>query len=242
MMTGDPLRYSCVVPVFNEEGSLPLLEPELLPVLRRLDGPFELILVDDGSTDRSPEILARLLASVPEAVVYRLDRNHGLSSALDAGFGKAAGSIVITLDCDLQNDPEDIPKLLAGLDRADMVIGWRKARCDPLLKRLSSRIANAVRNRASREDIHDTSCPLKVFKREVYDRIKMFDGLHRFLPTLARIEGFAVTEVPVSHRARRAGTSKYGVWNRLGKGLRDLRAVRWMKKNTLTYRATRVSR
>jgi len=239
-MSGDPLRYSCVVPVYNEEGSLPLLEAELLPVLRGLDGSFELILVDDGSTDGSPEILGRFLAEIPEAVVYRLDRNHGLSSALDAGFSRAGGSIVITLDCDLQNDPADIPSLLVGLDGADMVIGWRRDRDDPFVKRISSRIANAFRNRASGEDIHDSTCPLKVFSRKVYDRIKMFDGLHRFLPTLARIEGFTVAEVPVRHRARRAGTSKYGVWNRVFKGLRDLRTVRWMKKNALTYRATRV--
>jgi len=241
-MSGEPLPYSCVVPVYNEEGSLPLLEAELLPVLRALDGAFELILVDDGSTDDSPAVLERLLADVPEVVVYRLDRNHGLSSALDAGFSRARGGIVITLDCDLQNEPADIPSLLAGLDGADMVIGWRRDRDDPFVKRVSSRIANAVRNRASREDIHDSTCPLKVFRREVYDRIKMFDGLHRFLPTLARIEGFTVAEVPVRHRARRAGTSKYGVWNRVFKGLRDLRTVRWMKKNALTYRATRVKR
>jgi len=241
-MSGDSLRYSCVVPVYNEEGSLPLIEAELLPVLRRLDAPFELLLVDDGSTDGSPGVLSRLLAEIPEVVVYRLDRNHGLSSALDAGFSHARGGVVITLDGDLQNDPEDIPKLLAGLDEADMVIGWRRDREDAFIKRISSRIANAVRNRASGEDIHDSTCPLKVFRREVYDRIRMFDGLHRFLPTLARIEGFTVAEIPVRHRARRAGTSKYGVWNRVFKGLRDLRTVRWMKKNALTYRATRIER
>jgi glycosyltransferase involved in cell wall biosynthesis len=232
--------YSCVVPVYNEEGSLPLLREELLPVLRRMGEPFELLLVDDGSSDRSPEILDEFIAEIPEVVVYRLDRNWGLSSALDAGFSRARGKYVITLDSDLQNDPEDIPKLVAKLDEFDMVLGWRAERQDPFIKKLSSKIANAVRNRFSAEEIHDITCPLKVFKREVFDRIKMFNGMHRFLPTLAKLEGFSVTEVKVSHRERREGSSKYGVWNRVFKGLSDLRTIRWMKKNTLRYKAERV--
>jgi glycosyltransferase involved in cell wall biosynthesis len=209
-------------------------------VLRRLDRPFELVLIDDGSTDGSPGILLEFAREIPEVVVYRLDRNHGLSTALDAGFSRARGEIVITLDSDLQNDPEDIPKLLGKLDEADMVLGWRHEREDPFVKRISSKIANAVRNRFSAEDIHDITCPLKVFRREVFSRIKMFNGMHRFLPTLAKLEGFRVAEVKVAHRARRAGTSKYGVWNRVFKGISDLRTIRWMKRNTLRYRAERV--
>ena len=233
-------RYSCVVPVYNEEGALPRLETELLPVLRGLGEPFELILVDDGSTDGSPALLREMLSRVPECVVYRLDRNHGLTSALDAGFRAARGDIVLSLDSDLQNDPADLPLLIAELDTADMVLGWRHERKDPVLKRISSTIANAVRNRLSGEEIHDINCPLKVFRREILDRVKLFNGMHRFLPTLARLEGFTVTEVKVAHRKRTEGRSKYGVWNRLFKGISDLRAVRWMKKNTLTYKATRV--
>ena len=229
MPEGD-VHYSCVVPVYNEEGSLPLLREELLPVLRGLGRPFELVLIDDGSTDRSPGILREFLREIPEVVVYRLDRNHGLSSALDAGFSRARGEVVITLD------PADIPKLLAKLGEADMVLGWRHEREDPFVKRVSSKIANAVRNRFSAEDIHDITCPLKVFRREVFGRIKMFNGMHRFLPTLAKLEGFTVAEVKVGHRARRAGKSKYGVWNRVFKGLSDLRAIRWMKRNRLRYR------
>jgi glycosyltransferase involved in cell wall biosynthesis len=234
------LPFSCVVPVYNEEGSLPLLREELLPILRELPGEFELLFVDDGSTDKSPEVLREFLAEIPECVVYRLDRNHGLSSALDAGFRRARGEVVISLDADLQNDPKDIPLLLSKLGEADLVIGWRADRKDDFVKRVSSRIANGVRNFLTAEDVHDSTCPLKVFRREVYACIKLFDGLHRFFPTLVKLEGFRIAEVKVAHRPRRAGVSKYGVFNRVFKGLRDLRTVRWMKKNTLRYTAERV--
>lgn len=234
------LPYSCVVPVYNEEGSLPLVREELLPVLRELPGDFELLFVDDGSTDRSPEILRRFLAEIPECVVYRLDRNWGLTSALDAGFRLARGEVIISLDADLQNDPKDIPLLLGKLDEADLVIGWRADRKDKFVKRVSSRIANGVRNLLTAEDVHDSTCPLKVFRREVYSRIKLFDGLHRFIPTLVKLEGYRIAEVKVAHRPRREGVSKYGVLNRVFKGLRDLRTVRWMKKNALCYRSERV--
>ena len=205
---------------------MPLVREELLPVLRELDRPFELLFVDDGSTDRSPEILEEFLREIPECVVYRLDRNWGLTSALDAGFRHASGEVFLSLDSDLQNDPRDIPKVLAKLDEYDMVLGWRWKRDDPFVKRASSKIANGVRNLFSRESVHDSTCPLKAFRREIFPRIKMFNGMHRFLPTLAKLEGFTVTEVKVSHRARRAGRSKYGVWNR--------------KKNTLRYESRRV--
>jgi glycosyltransferase involved in cell wall biosynthesis len=235
-------RYSCVVPVYNEEGALPRMETELLPVLRDLGAPFELIFVDDGSTDGSAAMLEALRRRVPQTVVVTLDRNHGLTSALDAGFRTSRGEIILSLDADLQNDPADLPRLIAALDSADMVLGWRHDRKDPFVKRVSSRIANAARNRLSGEEIHDITCPLKVFRREILDRVKLFNGLHRFFPTLAKLEGFRVAEVKVAHRERREGTSKYGVWNRLFKGLSDLRAVRWMKRNRLTYEVTSVTR
>ena len=188
-------HYSCVVPVYNEEGSLPLLERELLPVLRSLGRSFELLLVDDGSTDGGPAIMERFLKEIPECVLYRLDRNWGLSSALDAGYGNARGEVFLSLDSDLQNDPADLPRLIEKLDEADMVIGWRSERKARFVKRISSKIANGFRNMLSKENIHDSTCPLKAFRREVFDRLKMFDGLHRFLPTMARLEGFTVTEV-----------------------------------------------
>jgi dolichol-phosphate mannosyltransferase len=233
-------EISCVLPVYNEEGNLEALLGEVLPVLRGTGRPFEVVFVNDGSRDRSGAILASLAARHPEVVVWRLDRNHGLSSALDAGFRSARGSIVVTLDADLQNDPADIPLLLSHLDAADMVCGWRRDRHDPAIKKLSSRIANWWRNRRTGEAVHDITCPLKVFRREIVPHLPAYDGMHRFYPTLARLAGFRVIEVPVRHRPRRSGTSKYGIWNRLWKGLSDLRTVRWMQRNRLTYRKERV--
>ena len=239
-MTEPDVFYSCVLPAFNEEGSLPRLTEELLPVLRGLGKPFELIVIDDGSTDRTPEILAEFIREIPEIRVFRLDRNWGLTSALDAGFKEARGEVILSLDSDFQNDPADFPKLIAKLDEADFVMGWRADRQDKFIKKISSKIANGFRNWRSGEEIHDSTCPLKVFKREILSRIKMFNGMHRFMPTLAKLEGYTIAEVKVAHRMRQAGKSKYGVWNRVFKGMRDLKVVRWMKKNTLRYRAERV--
>ena len=241
-MPNDPAgpRVSFVLPVFNEEGNLPRLMEELLPVARSLGGPFEILFVNDGSRDGSAEVLARLAAEHPEVVVWRLDRNHGLSSALDAGFRSARGEIIVTLDTDLQNDPADIPRLHGMLGEFDMVCGWRKERTDPFVKRASSRIANWWRNGRTGESVHDITCPLKVFRASVVPHLPAYNGMHRFYPTLARMAGFRVVEVPVAHRARASGTSKYGVWNRLWKGLSDLRTVRWMQRNRLTYRKERV--
>jgi glycosyltransferase involved in cell wall biosynthesis len=233
-------RVSVVLPVFDEEGNLRPLVDELLPVVRGLGLPFEIVFVDDGSRDGTPAVLAEIADRVPEAVVWRLDRNHGLSAALDAGFRSARGEVIVTLDADLQNDPADIPRLYAMIGEVDMVCGWRRDRRDPWLKRVSSRIANGWRNRRTGESIHDITCPLKVLRASVVPHLPPYHGMHRFYPTLARMAGFRVAEVPVRHRPRGSGTSKYGVWNRLWKGLADLRAVRWMQRNRLDYRKERV--
>jgi glycosyltransferase involved in cell wall biosynthesis len=235
-----PPQVSVVLPVYNEEGNLHRLMEELLPVIRGLGRSFEILFVDDGSRDRSPEILAGIAAAHPEVVLWRLDRNHGLSSALDAGFRAARGEFIVTLDADLQNDPRDIPRLFAMLSEHDMVCGWRRERRDPWVKRASSRIANAWRNRRTGESVHDITCPLKVFRASIVPHLPPYDGMHRFYPTLARMAGFRVVEVPVAHRERASGASKYGIWNRLWKGLSDLRAIRWMQRNRLTYRKERV--
>ncbi|MHC4821735.1 MAG: glycosyltransferase family 2 protein [Planctomycetota bacterium] len=234
-------ELSVVLPVFNEEGNLRPLMDELLPVLRGLDRAFEIVFVDDGSTDGSPDVLAELSSEHDEVAVWRLDRNHGLSSALHAGFASARAPVIATMDADLQNDPADLPLLLGRLDDQDLVCGWRKDRRDPWLKRVSSRIANGWRNRRTGDAFHDITCPLKVFRAEVRDAFPSFDGMHRFYPTLARMAGFRVVEVPVGHRPRHSGVSKYGVGNRLRKGLEDLRAIRWMQRHRLTYRKERVS-
>ncbi|RMG86780.1 MAG: glycosyltransferase [Candidatus Dadabacteria bacterium] len=174
-----------------------------------------------------PELGVRIVA---------LDRNWGLTAAMDAGFRAARGEVVVTLDTDLQNDPADIPRLLGHLDRADVVVGIRANRRDPFVKRVSSRIANAIRNRVTHDDIVDTGCSLKVYRKAFLDRLKLYTGLHRFLPTLLKLEGARVVQVPVNHRPRRYGKAKYHLWNRLVGPLLDLFAVRWMQKRHLGYR------
>ena len=198
--------------------------------------PFEIIYVDDGSTDGSSQILDRLGAEHSSVIVLHFDRNYGQSSAFDAGFKRSAGALVVTMDGDLQNDPGDIGTLLAYADKYDLVCGWRTDRHDSLARKISSRVANAVRSAVTGDRVHDTGCSLKVFRREVVEKLQLFVGMHRFFPALALMHGFTVTEVPVRHHPRMHGVSKYGVGNRLFKGLYDLLAVRWMQDRVLKYR------
>jgi glycosyltransferase involved in cell wall biosynthesis len=234
-------QVSVVLPVFDEEGSLRAVAEELFPVLRGLGRPFEVLFVDDGSRDGTPGVLKEIAAAHPEASVWRLDRNHGLSSALDAGLRSARAGILVTMDADGQIDPADIPRLLGLLGENDMVCGWRRDRRDPFVKRASSRIANWWRNLRTGESLHDITCPLKVLRAAVVPHLPPFDGMHRFYPTLARMNGFRVLEVEVTHRPRAAGRSKYGIGNRLFKGLADLRAIRWMRRHRMTYRKERIA-
>ena len=233
----DAPWFSLVVPVHNEQGNLPRLWEEIAALLAARPERAEVLFVNDGSTDESSAVLDRLRAADARIRVLDHDRNHGLTAALDCGFHHARGAVIGMCDADLQNPPGELSKLLDALPGHDMVIGWRKHRDDPWLKRISSRIANGWRNRRTGEQVHDTGCGLKVFRREVLARIKLWNGMHRFLPTLARHEGFRVTEVVVAHRPRASGRSHYGVWNRVWKGLRDVRAVRWMKDNHLDWKA-----
>lgn len=232
---------SVVIPVYDEEGSLPGLQEAVDAAARALTPHYEIVYVDDGSRDGSPAILDRFAATLPQVRVIRLDRNHGLSSALHAGFNAARGRLIGTLDADLQNDPGDLAKLHDAIEAgADMACGWRRDRDDPFVKRVSSKIANGWRNWRTGASIHDVTCPLKLFRREVRATFYPFNGLHRFLPMLAAMAGHTVVEIPVTHRKRAHGTSKYGVWNRVFKGLRDLRAIRWMQATHMTYRAREV--
>lgn len=227
-----------MIPVHNEEGNLQPLWDEIRALLEVLGQTAEVLFVNDGSTDASSQRLDEIRSSDPRVRVLDHDQNHGLTAALDCGFRHARGEIIGMMDADLQNPPGEIAKLVEKIDEADMVIGWRKERNDSFVKRMSSKIANGYRNRRTQESVHDTGCGLKIFKREVIQKIKLYKGLHRFLPTLARMEGFRIAEVPVAHRERASGSSHYGVWNRLWKGLRDVRTIRWMWKNRLTWQAT----
>lgn len=227
---------SIVVPLFNEVGNLRPLHDELRQTLDRLGVTWEVIWVDDASTDGSLELLRELAAAAPgQQRVFSMARNGGQSAALDAGFRAARFTQLVTLDADGQNDPADIPRLLTGLVHADLVCGVRARRRDSWLRRLSSRIANWVRRRILRDSVADTGCSLKAFRTEALDRVRMFRGAHRFLPMLLELDGFQATQLPVNHRERQAGVSKYGVRNRAVAGLLDALAVRWMQSRQLSY-------
>jgi dolichol-phosphate mannosyltransferase len=236
---GVPPELSLVVPVFNERDNLVPLLDEIAAALRPAGIDYEVLLVDDGSTDGSGEIIASLARERAEVRGLHFRANRGQTAAFDAGFKAARGRVVATLDADLQNDPADIPALLRALDGNDAVVGYRHKRRDTWVRRVSSRIGNGVRNRLSGDDIIDTGCSLKAFRRECLADVKLFTGMHRFLPTLLRMEGRRVVQVPVNHRERHAGQSKYGVLNRVFRSFVDLLAVRWMMKRRLGYEVIR---
>lgn len=221
---------SVVVPVYNERPNLALLHREIDVVMAATGLPWELILVDDASDDGSAEALADLAAAGPRVRVVTLADRTGQSGALLAGFAAARGDVVVTLDADLQNDPADIPRLLAALPGHGAAVGWRQDRRDTWVRRLSSRIANSVRNLMTQETVIDTGCSLKAMRRHLLLHLMQSRGIHRFLPTLIRMQGATVVELPVGHRQRHAGTSKYGISNRLLVSLGDLLMICWLKK------------
>ena len=229
-----PLNLSVVVPLYNEEESLPHLVEQLLSALRPTDEAFELVLVDDGSSDRTANVLAKLSAEVPEVVAVLLRKNYGQTAAMAAGFDVAGGEVIVSLDGDLQNDPADIPMLLAKLREGyDLVSGWRHQRQDAALQRkLPSWIAHRLIGRVTGVRLHDYGCSLKAYRREVLSDMRLYGELHRFLPALAFIEGARITEVKVNHRARQFGSSKYGI-DRPFRVLMDLLTV-WFMKRFLT--------
>jgi len=228
------MQLSVVVPLFNEEESLPPLVERILSHVRPLGIPFELVLVDDGSRDRTAAVLRELSSQVPELVAVLLRRNYGQTAAMAAGFDASSGKVIVTLDGDLQNDPADIPQLLQKLDEGyDLVSGWRHQRQDAAMSRLlPSLLANRLIARVTGVKLHDYGCSLKAYRREVIDDMNLYGELHRFLPALAFIEGARITEVKVTHHARRYGQSKYGI-DRTFRVLMDLLTV-WFMKRFLT--------
>ena len=214
-----PPRVSVVIPVFNEAENLADLHRELTASLGPLGQPYEILLVDDGSTDSSLERLLAIEAGDPRVRVLRLRRNFGQTAAFSAGFDHSRGEIVVTSDGDLQNDPADIPRLLAKLDEGyDMVCGWRQQRRDPVSKKIPSWFANRIISAATGVHLHDYGCSLKAMRSEVVKGLRLYGEMHRFIPAVASWMGVTLAEVPVNHRPRTRGRSKYG----LGRTLRVL--------------------
>jgi glycosyltransferase involved in cell wall biosynthesis len=234
-----PLLSICV-PVYNEEENLPLLHQAIAEVIDPTGIDAEIILVDDGSKDGSWAAIEKLVAKDRRVRGLKFAYNCGETAASDAGLRAARGKYVMTMDADLQNDPRDIPAFIKAMETGvDCVCGTRVAtrgQGDDIIRVISSRTANWVRNKLSDENISDAGCTYRCFKRECVDKLKLYRGLHRFIPTLLKMEGFSVTEIPVTNNPRLHGESKYGVWNRLFKSFRDLLAIRWMKSRLLNYK------
>jgi dolichol-phosphate mannosyltransferase len=230
MNAGSP-AVSVVVPLFNEEENVPILQAELTAALRGLD--YEIIFVDDGSADGTSDRIA------PDARirVLRFERNAGQSAAMYAGLLSARGDVAVLIDGDLQNDPADIPKLIAEIERgADLVCGYRAQRKDTAVKRITSRVANFVRSRFTKDGVRDTGCTLKAMKRECIAALVPFKGMHRFIPALVKGAGYRLVEVPVNHRPRKFGQSKYSLGNRALRATMDMFGVRWLLSRRLNYK------
>lgn len=230
------MNYSVVIPLKNEEENVEDLIHELEPVMNSLNKPWELLCIDDGSTDNTLNILKQLKKSAPYLRILKFDKNYGQTSAFDAGFKAAKGAYIITLDGDRQNDPNDIPALLKLAPDYDLVVGWRHQRKDPMSKKITSKLANWVRGSFCEDGVHDTGCSLKVYKRDSLKQLKLFHGMHRFLPALFTMEGYKVAEVRVNHRERTRGQTKYNFFNRSFNTIADMFAVRWMKSRSLRYK------
>jgi glycosyltransferase involved in cell wall biosynthesis len=222
---------SVVVPVFNEEENMSILQSELRAALSGWD--YEVVFVDDGSSDGSAE----QIEVAPNVRLVRFEKNTGQSAALYAGVRAARGSTIVMIDGDLQNDPTDIPRLLAEISRgADLVCGYRAKRKDTITKRLTSRIANFVRSRFTKDYVRDTGCTLKAMRRECADALVPFKGMHRFIPALLRGAGYRLVEIPVNHRPRRFGQTKYGFGSRALRATIDMFGVRWLLSRRLNYK------
>ena len=228
---GDAPEYSVVLPCFEEAASLPPLIAELRDVLAATGRRYEILCVDDGSGDGTDEVVRRIALGAPQVRLLRHGLRCGQSAALATGLRAARGAVVLTLDADGQNDPADLPRLLEALaEGADAACGVRTRRHDTWVRRASSRIGNGFRDVVTGVRVRDAGCALRALRRECLAELPVFDGLHRFIPTLLRLQGFRVVQVPVGHRPRRAGVSKYGIGNRLARGVVDCLAMRWFAR------------
>jgi dolichol-phosphate mannosyltransferase len=222
---------SVIVPVYNEEENVPILQAKLRAALKGID--HEIIFVDDGSADHTVE----RIEPAPNVRVLRFEKNAGQSAAMYAGLQAARGATLVLIDGDLQNDPADISRLLDAISRgADLVCGYRAQRRDALVKRLTSRIANAVRSRYTRDGVRDTGCTLKAMRRECVSVLFPFKGMHRFIPALIKDAGYRLVEIPVNHRPRRFGQTKYGLGNRAVRATVDMFGVRWLLSRRFNYK------
>jgi glycosyltransferase involved in cell wall biosynthesis len=228
------LKISFVVPIYNEEENIPKLVEEIEAVAPDLSDSYEILLVDDCSSDNSLQLIKDLSAKNKAIRPLTLIRNSGQSAALYAGFQAASGDVIVTMDADLQNDPADLRLMIKHYGDYDMVNGWRFNRQDTLSKKIASKIGNAFRNWLTQETIHDTGCSLKIMNATMLKKVRIYKGLHRFLPTLMRMEGAKVVEVKVNHRHRLFGESKYTNLRRGIEGFYDVIAVRWMQSRHLS--------
>lgn len=230
MSAGSPL-LSIIVPLFNEEENVPILQGELAAALAGLD--YEIIFVDDGSSDQT----LKQIASGPQVRILSFEKNAGQSAAMYAGLHAARGATCVLIDGDLQNDPADIPRLVTEIERgADLVCGYRAQRKDTLAKRITSRVANFIRSRFTKDGVRDTGCTLKAMRRECIGALVPFKGMHRFIPALVKGAGFRLVEISVNHRPRKFGESKYGLGNRAIRATRDMFGVRWLLSRQLNYK------
>ncbi|MFZ1220884.1 MAG: glycosyltransferase family 2 protein [Chthoniobacterales bacterium] len=230
MSPGSP-AISVVVPLFNEEENVPILQTELTAALGAFD--YEIVFVDDGSRDGT----VGRVAPDPRVRVLQFERNAGQSAAMFAGLQAARGAVAVLIDGDLQNDPADIPRLLSEIERgADLVCGFRAQRKDTVVKRITSRVANFIRSRFTKDGVRDTGCTLKAMRRECIGALVPFKGMHRFIPALVKGAGYRLVEIPVNHRPRKFGQSKYGLGNRAVRATMDMFGVRWLLSRRLDYK------
>lgn len=232
-------ELSVVIPLHNERDNLEPLLAELRAALADCGRSHEIVLVDDGSTDGTRERLAAEAARDPAIVPLRLERNAGQSAALAAGFARARGAVIVTLDGDLQNDPAELPKVLEALEGADVVSGVRVGRRDSRWRRLQSGVANGLRRAVLGDPVTDIGCSFKAYRRGALEGLPMFAGAHRFLPAMCVFRGARYAEVPLRHRPRRHGVSKYGIASRAFRGAVDLAGMLWLKSRLLRYRIER---